>query len=603
MSGLCGYMGGATPETVLDGMARQISRFDGSPAYTMNQGLAAVALAAKSGSVHVHEEGGWLVALWGRPSIRGRSGDVAATFYRIWLDCGPAACAQLTGPFALCVLDTRGGEALLAIDRAGVHSLTYQCAGDSILFGSNADAILAHPQGDADIDAQSLYHYLHFHVIPAPHSIYRKQQRLFPGEYLHLCGGKIRRGRYWNLQFDERDGRDYDVLRSQFLSLLGDAVRSTLDTPKLGAFLSGGTDSSTLAGFLGQVSCAPARTYSIGFDAPGYDEMEYARIAARHFGAEHRELYVTANHIVSAAQRLAEAFDQPFGNASALPAYYCAQLAKQDGVTRLLGGDGGDELFGGNERYAQQAVFERYEKVPSVLRQMVLEPVLFGLAAGQQQTLFCKARSYIKQALVSMPDRLDTYNLLKFYGAEQVLEPELLRAVDLDAPGLHVRHLYWRSNASSQINRMQTLDLQLTLADNDLRKVGSACELAGVEVAYPFLSDAMLDFSASLAPHYKLHGTRLRPFFKRALSARLPRAILQKKKHGFGLPFGQWLRSDAGLYALAADSLQTLKRRGIVQSRFIDRLLSEHLNEHPAYHGTMVWVLMMLELWFQARKR
>lgn len=603
MSGLCGYVGSIAPAMVLESMGQHLSRFDASPVYTINKGLAALALAAQAGSVHVHEEGGLMVALWGRPTIRGRSANVAATFYRIWLDCGPAACAQLAGPFALCVLNARGGEALLAVDRAGIHTLAFQQEGDGLIFGSSADAILTHPKGDAELDSQSLYHYLHFHVIPAPRSIYRKQQRLFPGEFLHLAHGKIKRGRYWELQFDERNGEDYDVLRSKFLGILGDAVRATLDTPKLGAFLSGGTDSSTLAGFLGQVSCAPARTYSIGFDVPGYDEMEYARIAARHFGAEHHELYVTPSHIASAAQQLAEAIDLPFGNASALPAYYCARLAKEDGVTRLLGGDGGDELFGGNERYAQQALFARYENVPSALRQMVLEPVLFGFTAKQQQALFCKARSYIKQALVSMPDRLDTYNLLNFYGKEHVFEADFLAHVDATLPAHHMNQLYWRTDAASQISRMQALDLQLTLADNDLRKVGSACELAGVEVAYPFLSDAMMEFSGALAPHHKLQGTKLRPFFKRALSARLPRAILQKKKHGFGLPFGQWLHSEPTLYALAGDSLQTLKRRGIVQSRFIDSLLNEHLTEHPAYHGTMVWVLMMLELWFQARRR
>lgn len=602
MSGLCGYVG-ANASMALADMAHPLSRFDAAPLRTAGKGLAGLALAAQAGSVHVHEAGDLMVAIWGRPTILGRTADIAATFYRIWLDCGPAACAQLSGPFALCALDTRGGEALLAVDRAGIHPLAYQYTGEMLLFGSNADAILAHPMSDSSLDAQSLYHYLHFHVIPAPRSVYGKQQRLFPGEYLHLARGKIRRGRYWKLQFDESDGLSYDTLRSQFLGILGDAVRATLDTPQLGAFLSGGTDSSTLAGFLGQASCAPARTFSIGFDVPGYDEMAYARLAARHFGAEHRELYVSPAHVVAGVQRLARAFDQPFGNASALPAYFCAHLAKQDGVTRLLAGDGGDELFGGNERYAQQAIFSRYEKVPSAIRQMLLEPVFFGLAANRQQALFCKARSYISQALLTMPARLDSYNLLNFHGPEQVFEPDFLGAVDRSAPGMHQHQLYWEGDTVSQINRMQALDLQLTLADNDLRKVGSACELAGVEVAYPFLSDAMLSFSAALAPRYKLQGTHLRPFFKRALSARLPRAILRKKKHGFGLPFGNWLHSDPGLYALAGDSLQSLKRRGIVQSRFIDRLLNEHLAQHPAYHGTMVWILMMLELWFQARKR
>jgi asparagine synthase (glutamine-hydrolysing) len=603
MSGLCGYVGVGPHENSLQQMLLLLTRFDDAPGATLSGDAGALAIAASAGSAHLHREAGLLVAIWGRPTLRGRSAGVAAPFLRIWRDCGPQACAQLNGAFALCLIDSRSDEALLAVDRAGIHCLTYQRSGTGLIFASSADALLAHPLASGELDHQSLYHYLHFHVVPSPRSVYRGQQRLQPGEYLHLRAGKATRGAYWKLQFDESDAQPYEQLRSRFLGLLGDSVRSTLDSPRLGAFLSGGTDSSTLTGFLGQVSCAPAQTYSIGFDAPGYDETKYARIAAQHFGSAHHEMYVTADHVVAAVPRLAQAFDQPFGNASALPAYYCARMAREDGVTRLLGGDGGDELFGGNERYAQQAVFGRYEVLPSALRQLAIEPVLFGLAAKQEYALFRKARSYVRQALSSMPGRLDTYNLLQHYGPQHVLEPEFLAQVDLGVPADHLGRLYWRSNGTSQINRMQALDLQLTLADNDLRKVGSACELAGVEVAYPFLCDTLIEFSASLAPHHKLQGTQLRPFFKRALSSRLPRAILRKKKHGFGLPFGHWLQNHAGLRELAGDSLQSLKRRRIVQAQFIDALFDQHLKEHPSYHGTMVWVMMMLEQWHQARGR
>jgi len=600
MSGLCGYIGIGPHE---DSLQQMLARFDGAPGAALSGGAGALGIAAGAGSAQLHEEDGVLIGIWGRPTLRGRAAGVAATFLRIWRDCGPQACVQLGGAFALCILDSRSGEALLAVDRAGIHCLCYQRSGPGLLFASSADALLAHPMGSKALDPQSLYHYLHFHIVPAPRTIYLQQQRLRPGEFLHLRAGKATRGSYWQLRFDESDAQPYEQLRSRFLSLLGDSVRSTLDSYRLGAFLSGGTDSSTLAGFLGQASCAPARTYSIGFDAPGYDETKYARLAARHFGTSHHEMYVTADHVAAAVPQLAQAFDQPFGNASALPAYYCARMAREDGVTRLLGGDGGDELFGGNERYAQQAVFGRYEVLPSALRQLAIEPILFGLVAKQEQALFRKARSYVRQALTSMPGRLDTYNLLQHYGPQQVLEPDFLAQIDTGEPGNLLERLYWRSNGASQINRMQALDLQLTLADNDLRKVGSACELAGVEVAYPFLCDALIDFSASLAPHYKLRGTQLRPFFKRALRSRLPKAILQKKKHGFGLPFGHWLQHHAGLRELAGDSLQSLKRRGIVQAQFIDVLFERYLPEHASYHGTMVWVLMMLEQWHQVRGR
>lgn len=604
MSGICGWLEAgaivaddAAARALLTRMAAPLSRYDHSPLHTRRDDGAAVAIAAQPGGVHLHRADGVLVALWGRPTLHGSDAGVAPALAALWLKRGNQACAELSGPFALCILDPRRGQALLALDRSGTQSMIYQQSAQGLLFASSSDALLAHPAGAREWDPQSIYNYLYFHMVPAPATIYRGQQRLLPGEYLHFRAGKAVRGKYWEMQFHERDAPPFSELKSQFIDILHRSVRETLGQHRVGAFLSGGTDSSTLAGVLSTVGGAPARVYSIGFDAPGYDEMEYARIAAHHFGAEHHERYVTADDVVAAVPRIAAVFDQPFGNASAVPTFYCAQMAHDDGVTRMLGGDGGDELFGGNQRYARQAVFARYERLPSALRQTVLEPFLFKLAGGRQQRLLRKARSYIEQALLPMPARLETYNLLQRYGHEQVLDADFLASVDPGAPLASLNEAYWLTHGLSQINQMLALDLKFTLADNDLPKVNKACELAGVEAAFPFLSDAMLAFSSRLAPHQKLNGTRLRYFFKQALRGTLPRAIIHKKKHGFGLPVGLWLQQHAGLRSLAFDSLHELKARRIVRAGFIDALMDRHLAEHPAYHGTMVWVLMMLEQW------
>jgi asparagine synthase (glutamine-hydrolysing) len=605
VSGVCGYWGasGSSPALeTLRHMARPLSQFDQAPQRTLLAGRGALAVAACRGSVHMHQHGGLLVAIWGRPAIAGDNTGVAAAFARLWQAHGPQACERLSGTFALCLIDNDSGQVLLALDRSGTHTLTFQACGGGVLFSSSADALLAHPLATRELDPQALYDYLYFHMIPAPRTIYRGQQRLLPGEYLLYQHGKCRRAQYWKPAFREDAGLAYDGLKAEFLAAVEHAVRAQMDGAAVGAFLSGGTDSSTIAAMLGRVSGGPARTYSIGFDVPGYDEMEYARIAARHFGTAHHELYVNANDVAEAIPRIAAAFDQPYGNASAVPAYYCANMARADGVSRLLGGDGGDELFGGNERYARQAVFARYEQIPSALRQVVLEPVLFGLAGKLQQAPLRKARSYITQALVPMPARLETYNLLQYYGQATVFEPDFLGQVDGGAPLAQLNQRYWQTHGLSQINRLQALDLQYTLADNDLRKVTTACQLAGVEAGFPFLSDELMAFSARLAPHHKLRGTQLRHFFKQALGEILPRAILRKKKHGFGLPFGHWVQSHPRLRSLAFDSLDQLKTRGIIRPGFIDDLMQNRLPQHPSYHGTMVWVLMMLEHWFRQHR-
>ncbi|MGV7206260.1 asparagine synthetase B family protein [Oxalobacteraceae bacterium A2-2] len=503
------------------------------------------------------------------------------------------------GAFALCILDLEAGRALLAADRCGSHPLAYLCQPQGLLFGTSLAALAALPDGPRELDRQALYDYLHFHVIPAPRTVYRGVRRLLPGEYLLYQGGRAQCGSYWEAGFEESGAVPFEALQERFLAAVEDSVQDAIAGGGAGAFLSGGTDSSTIAGLLGLLSGEAPRTYSIGFDVPGYDELDYANLVARHYRAEHHELYLTPDDVLAAIPRIASAYDQPFGNASAVPAYYCARMAQADGVTRLLGGDGGDELFGGNQRYATQARLERYQRLPPALRQLLLEPLLFGLEGRLDTAPLRKARSYVRQALMDMPARLDSYNLLRSYGASRVLAPEFLEQVDSSAPQSLMSALYWQAPALSIVNRMQALDLRLTLADNDLVKVSKACELAGVETAFPLLGDAVLAFSLQLAPRHKLDGTRLRPFFKQAMRGRLPGAVLRKRKHGFGLPVGPWLVSHAGLRRLAEDSLGSLKQRGIVRAGFIDELLGRRLAEHPPYHGTMVWVLMMLEQWLQ----
>lgn len=610
MSGLCGWLAAThddaatlKPGQLLAQMAAPLTRFDTSEVHALTGKASAVAVVSHLESAHLHREAGLLVAVWGCVTLDQSVSHIAASLALLWRSRGAKACAALSGPFALCILDESSGEALLAIDRSGTHALSFQALGCGLIFASSADALIAHPAAGRDIDSQAIYNYLYFHVIPGPRAIYTGQQRLLPGEYVHYRKGKLERGQYWKMSFHERDTLPFKALKEQFLQTLRSSVRAAIGTRPVGAFLSGGTDSSTLAAILGQVSGNAARTYSIGFDAPGYDEMAYARLAARHFATDHHELYVTPDDVVSAIPKIAAIFDQPFGNASAVPAFYCAQMARADGISRLLGGDGGDELFGGNERYARQAIFSHYQRIPSMLRQTMIEPLLFKLAAGQQSTLLCKARSYIEQASVPLPARLETYNLLQRYGHQQVLEANFLASIDPGLPLNSLNQAYGLSHGHSQINQMLALDLKFTLADNDLPKVVNACELAGVEAAFPFLNDAMVAFSSRLAPHQKLNGTRLRYFFKQALHDTLPRAILRKKKHGFGLPFGLWLQQHHGLKELAFDSLSDLKARRIVRSDFIDNLLGQHLAQHPGYHGTMVWVLMMLEQWFKQRQK
>ena len=506
---------------------------------------------------------------------------------------GSTAATLADGEFAVALREP-DGRVFLAVDRFAVHTLCYRLVGGTLQFAARADELA----DGAPLDPQALFDYLYSHVIPSPRTVFQGVFRLPPGHYALWEGGKLEVAPYWVPEFDDAAPWSFEREKLEFRQLLRNAVSAQLDGSKPACFLSGGTDSSTIAGMIGEVAGRPAATYSIGFEAEGYDEMEYARIAARHFRTEHHEYYVTPDDLVAAIPMAAAHFDQPFGNSSALPAYCCARMAREDGVSKLLAGDGGDELFGGNSRYATQRVFGWYDGIPAALRNAVLEP-LFGLPLVAKMPLLRKGTSYIRQAKVPMPDRMETYNLLHRIGTREILNDAFLAVVD-DAAGQRQRREVWQAaRTGNLVNRMLAFDWRYTLAETDLPKVCGATQLAGIGVGFPMLDPGLLALALRMPPNAKLKGLRLRWFFKEALRGFLPDEIITKKKQGFGLPFGVWATRHAGLRKLAEDSLSSLGTRSIVRPEFVRMLLTEHLPAHPGYYGEMVWILMMLEQWLR----
>jgi asparagine synthase (glutamine-hydrolysing) len=560
-----------------------------------------------SGSLHTEAE--LLIAVTGRPrwsdrslqSIASEKGNAQAAV-EAYRNLGTGLLQHLHGSFSLAILEPRTEHALIAVDRLGTHPLAFSAVNNALVFASRADAIRAHPGMATDLDAQGLFNYLYFHMVPSPGSIYRDIGKLLPGEYLTYDAGSLQRSFYWQLEYREPEAQE-DQLSRELLSLLEKSVGNCLTDEATGAFLSGGLDSSTVTGMLARLSSKKADAYGIGFDASGYDEMDFARASARHFNVKLHEYYVTPEDVIDAIPKIAAAYDEPFGNASAIPAYYCARLARQDGMSCLLAGDGGDEIFAGNERYARQKLFEHYQRVPALLRSGLIEPLFLGAPLTQHLPLLRKMRSYIEQARLGMPERMETYNFLHRTPLGEIFEPGFLSQVDAEAPLNNIKAAYDRPDTDSMLKRMLHMDLKITLADNDLRKVNRMCEIAGIEVRYPMLDEDLVEFSARVPSGMLIRGQQLRSFYRHAVKDFLAPETLNKSKQGFGLPFGVWMVEHVGLRELAYDSLESFKQRGYLRHDYIDYLLNEHRTGHAGYYGVMIWVIMMLEQWLTAHEQ
>lgn len=502
------------------------------------------------------------------------------------------AASEVAGDFAVA-MTLPDGSTFLAVDRFGVRPVYWRIEQGQLRHAQRADAL-----GGGDLDPQALFDYLYFHVVPSPRSVFEGVSRLPPGHWGLFRDGQMTVAPYWTPEFQPIERPDFGALKDEFQFLLLQAVRRQLDGSQPACFLSGGTDSSTITGMAAKASDQTVVAYSIGFEAEGYDEMEYARLAAQHFQVEHRALYYTAEDLLRDIPTVAGGYDQPFGNSSALPSFFCAGKAREDGVSRMLAGDGGDELFGGNSRYATQRLFDHYQRVPAFLRRSLLEP-FFGLGLVANTPGLKKGSSYIRQANTPLPDRAQDYNLLRRLGYAEVLTPALHALVDPSSVDAQQRAVWAQARCTDEIDRHLAYDWRYTLAEADLPKVVGTTALANVGVGFPMLDDDLLAFSMKLPAHYKLRGSALRWFFKEALRDVLPEGVLTKKKQGFGLPFGVWMVQHAGLKALADDALNALVARGLVRQPFVRLLLTEQLPQYPHYYGTMVWVLIMLEHWLR----
>ncbi|MBV1913953.1 MAG: asparagine synthase C-terminal domain-containing protein [Pseudomonadales bacterium] len=500
--------------------------------------------------------------------------------------------------YSLVLMDHASRKVFLSVDLFARFPLYVYRDAQGVHFSTSSIALTESTgTGNARISPQSIFHYLYFHMVPTPNSIYQEIGAVESSHFVEISEKQYRS----QLIPGSADMKPVRATATDS-QRLRDALAGSVDQKAAeckATFLSGGLDSSTITGLLAKSRDGDVDAYSVGFDAEGYDEMPYARLAAKEFGVRHHEIYLTPADVVKLLPKIAARYEEPFGNSSALPTLFCATAAAADGHKSMLAGDGGDELFAGNERYAKQKLFEFYFKLPAAARKLTEVSVLNAPLLDKIPP-FAKLQSYIQQARIPLPDRLETYNFFSRNQPADVIHPELVKQLDLEGPLKLLRATYQQPAEADSLHRMLWLDWKQTLADNDLRKVTTMCDLAGVDVHYPMLAPEMVELGRTLPSSLLLPGQKLRHFYKQSFAGFLPEEIINKPKQGFGLPFGVWMRDYAPLKEMAYDALSDLRKRNYLNDDYLDQLVKLHQHDHAAYYGEFIWVFMMLELWLQA---
>jgi asparagine synthase (glutamine-hydrolysing) len=509
--------------------------------------------------------------------------------YEQW---GRGVFAHLRGMFGIALWDSRVRTLWLARDRAGIKPLYYVEHEGRLFYGSELKSLLAAGAVERAIDPQALAHYLAFLYTPPDGAIFPGVRKLPPGHVLCWRDGHATVTPFWTPPIDEAVDVDETEAEELLLARLRDAVRSHLvsDVP-LGAFLSGGVDSSLVVALMAEASSRPVKTFSIGFDEPAYDELDAARLMAQHVGAEHHEFVVRPDALAIVEQLVAH-FDEPFADASAIPTWYVSELARRH-VTVVLSGDGGDELFAGYDRYVPHAQVSRFDTLPV--------PGKRALAGFAARTLPHGARGQRFLRHVARDDESRYIESVSFFGPEDrhALLDGGVAAPDGPAPEDHMRARFEHVRHLPLVSRMMHVDFGTYLPEDILTKVDRMSMAHSIESRVPLLDHLLVEFALRLPLRMKLRDGQRKYLLKRVAARVLPPQLLTRKKQGFGVPLGVWFRGK--LRGAFQDVLLSARarQRGYFNPREIQRLLHEHLTGRRD-HELRLWQLLMFELWHRS---
>jgi len=533
---------------------------------------------------------------------RFRSATDSEVIIHLYEEEGIGLAKRLAGMFAFAIWDEKRGALFLCRDRIGIKPLVYYHDEKTILFASEIRAILASAFAERQIDWQALELYLTFNYIPAPRTIFRNIRKVLPGHYLCFCEGNVTGGEYWNLepaQAGHGQQRSLEEQKTALFETLDAAVRSHMiaDVP-VGAFLSGGIDSSIIVGLMSRHATRPVKTFSIGFaDMPLYDETAYARAVAQLHGTEHHEYVLSSRDVREAIPAVLASLDEPFADSSAVPTFIVSRQTARD-VKVALSGDGGDELFAGYRLYAGEYWHGRYNRIPSFLRRGLISPLISALRDSREtlsSDYIRRAKKFLRGSEASFEKRFLLWNEIFAKDLREQLMKANREGVDFDVGETMLRERL-RDRADDPVNRMLYTDVKVSLPGDMLKKVDQMSMLHSLEVRVPFLDHGVCELAFSICGDRKLKNGKGKYILRETFKELLPSSVIRRAKWGFEMPLSAWLRNDLG--SLIDDCLgpERIRRQGIFDPVAVSQVV-ETFRSRRSDASWQLWNLIAFQVW------
>ncbi|HEY0457615.1 MAG TPA: asparagine synthase (glutamine-hydrolyzing) [Pyrinomonadaceae bacterium] len=510
-------------------------------------------------------------------------------------------CVQyLRGMFAFAIWDFKDKSLFLARDRVGKKPILYsfQANGDFV-FGSEFTALLAHPGISREVDYEAIDSYLSYLCVPAPQTAFKQIRKLEPAHWLRWKDGKIETQRYWQPNFSKKIKISESEAIEETTRIIREATKMRLisEVP-LGAFLSGGVDSSTVVALMAEASTGAVKTFSIGFEEQDFSELQYAKRVAEHVGAEYNEFIVRPNAL-EVLPTLVEHYGEPYADASAIPTYYVSKETRRF-VTVALNGDGGDESFAGYERHAAMKIAEMYHRLPAFARRLLIEkPINLVPTSELKRSRLRDAKRFLQAANLPRTERYFRW-MSTFNGdaKAELYTDDFSRLAARQNPSALLDRWFAAANGSGILDATLLTD-QMTYLPNDLLvKVDIASMANSLEARSPLLDHKVIEFAASLPENLKMQRFETKSLLKKVAARLVPREVVYRRKMGFGVPLGSWFRGEMKDFVRGVLLSEKSLSRGIVKPEMVERYVAEHI-DGKRDHTYQVWTLLMLELWFQ----